>query len=189
MTRKTLLAVSMVTMIMSGCAQKKVSTVDADTAVNAYDTTTAGDVTATSGYDNVDPYGSGYGQNANGKYNGDNGYAGSGLKNIYFNPDQYIITSDKLSTISQNARILKEDLRAGGKVKIEGHCDASGSDEYNYALGLRRAKAAKDTLSMQGISSNKITLVSMGESSPECMDDFSASCYGKNRRVEFKEIQ
>ena len=188
MTKKTVLAVTMATMIISGCAQKKVSTLDTDTGVNAY-AGTAGDVTSTTGYDNVDPYGAGYGQNANGQYNGDNGYAGSGMQNIYFNVDEYIITADKLSILSQNARILKEDLRAGGKVKIEGHCDASGSDEYNYALGLRRAKAAKDTLAMQGISSNKITLVSMGESSPECMDSASASCYAKNRRVEFKEIQ
>jgi peptidoglycan-associated lipoprotein len=74
-------------------------------------------------------------------------------------------------------------------VKIEGHCDAAGSDEYNYALGLRRAKATKDALTANGISSNNITLVSMGESAPECAMNSSADCYAKNRRVEFKVMQ
>ena len=74
-------------------------------------------------------------------------------------------------------------------MKIEGHCDATGSDEYNYALGLRRAKAAKDAMISNGINSNSISLVSMGESSPDCTSSSSADCYSKNRRAEFRVSQ
>ena len=166
-------------------------------------------------YDNVDPYGSGnYGANgANGGYaNGTNGayanganggYANGGyndgskaygtgsggVQNVYFGVDQYTITSEKLSTISNNANLLRSDVSSGAKVKIEGHCDATGSDEYNYALGLRRAKAAKDAMISNGINSDSISLMSMGESSPACTSGSSADCYSQNRRAEFKVFQ
>ena len=109
-------------------------------------------------YENVDPVGQGIGQ-GNGSYgNGNgNGINGNGTS-----------------------------LRNSGKVKLEGHCDASGSDEYNYALGLKRAKATKDALIGNGMSATQITLVSMGESSPECTSSSSSACYAKNRRVEFQ---
>ena len=176
--------------------------------------TTAGDgyVDNTGHYDNVDPYGNGnYGGNGNGGYangngngsngryadgskgygNGGNGYANGagGVQNVYFGVDQYSITSEKLSTVSNNANILRNDVSNGSKLKIEGHCDASGSDEYNYALGLRRAKAAKDAMISNGIKSDDISLMSMGESSPDCVSSTSADCYAKNRRVEFKVFQ
>lgn len=94
-----------------------------------------------------------------------------------------------MAIVSSNARVLKNDVTSGAKLKLEGHCDASGTDEYNYALGLRRAKAAKDSMVGNGINSENISLVTMGESSPECVDGSSSSCYSKNRRVEFKVIQ
>jgi len=62
-----------------------------------------------------------------------------------------------------------------------------GSDEYNYALGLKRAKSAKEALvSRGGINPSKIIIVSYGESSPLCTRDYSEECLSKNRRVEFK---
>jgi peptidoglycan-associated lipoprotein len=191
MKKQILLAATTITLVMTGCAQKKLNTVDGEGVVPGANTANL--------YENVDPIGQGmsqgngaYGQgnvmygNENSVYGNENGmYGDAGVQNIYFNVNQYNITSAKLGQISHNAKAL----RNSGKVKIEGHCDASGSDEYNYALGLRRAKATKDALAANGISTNNITLVSMGESSPECGTSSSSDCYAKNRRVEFKVMQ
>ena len=221
-TRKIVLAAATITLLMTGCAQKKnldpVTTGQVDNGIydsaNAtngngeYTTVTTEDYEDNTGhYDNVDPYGNGnYGNNGtyatnNGDGNGINsgGYAdgskgygngsyggdgSGGVQNVYFGVDQYSITSDKLSTISNNANLLR-----GQNIKIEGHCDATGSDEYNYALGLRRAKAAKDAMVSNGMDSESISLMSMGESSPACTSSASAECYSKNRRAEFKVSQ
>ncbi len=182
--KKTLLLTAVtLTLIMTGCAQKKLNTTE-----NIGGTTTPGIGEGTEVYQNVDPYGNGSGQYSAG--NGTDSYGiSAGIQNIYFDVDQYNITPDKLGIVSQNASILKTKLRSGGKVKIEGHCDASGSDEYNYALGLRRAKATKDALELNGINPRSVILVSMGESSPACTTSTSAECYAKNRRVEFKILQ
>lgn len=173
MTKKLLLAAATMTLIMSGCAQKTIAT-DADAA---------GANSADSMAQNVDPYGSNMDTNG-AAYDASNTYQGGGVENIYFGVNQYTITSDNLSTIANNANLLKND-----KIKIEGHCDAAGSDEFNYALGLKRAHAAKDALVMKGINAGSISLVSMGESSPECTTSTSDDCYSKNRRVEFKAVQ
>jgi len=191
MKKEILLVATTITLVMTGCAQKKLNTTGNELMVPGTNTENL--------YENVDPIGQGmnqgngtYGQgnvmygNENGVYSNENGaYADAGVQNIYFNVDQYNITSAKLGQISHNANLL----RNSGKVKIEGHCDASGSDEYNYALGLRRAKATKDALVSNGILTSNITLVSMGESSPECRTSSSSGCYAKNRRVEFKVMQ
>lgn len=178
MKKQLLLATTTLTLMMTGCAQKKLNT----------STTTGENVPTNNGanlYQNVDPMGGQLGQ-GNGVYGNSSGiYGDASVQNIYFNADQYSITSEKLGQVSQNANLLRNN----GKIKLEGHCDASGSDEYNYALGLKRAKATKDALVSNGISPNNITLVSMGESSPECATSASADCYAKNRRVEFKVLQ
>jgi len=178
--KQILLTAATVTLLMTGCAQKKISTISTGTDVPTGGAT----VTQGNGYENVDPYGNGSGQYGNGDYNIDGQYANSGIQNVYFDTDQYNITSDKVGIIAHNAKLLKNH-----RVKIEGHCDATGTDEYNYALGLRRAKAAKDALENNGINPTQVTLVSMGESSPACTTSSSAECYAKNRRVEFKVIQ
>jgi len=159
-----------------------------------------------SDYNNVDPYGSGnhgngnygngnygngnsntYGSANGGNYNQSGNYnhngSSHGMKNIYFGVDQYRISADKLPKIIGNANILKKNNQ---RVRIEGHCDASGTDEYNYALGLKRAKSAKEALINRGVSPSNITMVSMGESAPECTTGYSSECFAKNRRVEFK---
>ena len=155
-------------------------------------------------YNNVDPYGNAnygdgnynssngnnHGSNNNyangGSYNHNNNYnsngSSNGMKNIYFDVDKYAITPDKLPIIIGNANILKKNHQ---QVRVEGHCDASGTDEYNYALGLKRAKSAKEALVNRGVDASSITIVSMGESAPECTG-YSRECFAKNRRVEFK---
>jgi peptidoglycan-associated lipoprotein len=135
---------------------------------------------------NVDKYG---GTSDGYSYDTDYDRTENSLKNIYFDVDKYIITPDKLSIIANNAKILKKYVKDGVKIKIEGNCDATGTDEYNYALGLRRAKATKEALITKGIKPSNIVIVSLGESSPECTTDYSSACYAKNRRVEFKVLK
>jgi peptidoglycan-associated lipoprotein len=185
MKKRLIITVSSILLIM-GCAQKEVSTVgveDKGIDYSAIDSNNNG-----TQYENVDLYdresGGGYSYNS-----GYNEGANGGIKNIYFATDQYHITSDKLHIIRNNAKILSPAVNSGSRVKIEGHCDATGTDEYNYALGLRRAKATKDATVSAGIRPSSITVVSMGESSPECTAGYSSACYAKNRRVEFKVIR
>ncbi len=73
-------------------------------------------------------------------------------------------------------------------LKIEGNCDEWGSDEYNFALGLKRAKSAKDALVEEGLDASKITTVSLGESNPKCTAK-TEECWQQNRRVEFIEVK
>lgn len=185
MTRRIVFAVTTITLLMSGCAQKKVATV---TDAPSVDPTAYGTGNGTTVYQNVDPYGNGTGTYGNSQYESNHAYAGESVKNLYFDVDQYTITPEKLVVVSNNANVLKNDVAQGATIKLEGHCDASGTDEYNFALGLRRAKATKDALVIKGIAAEKINLVSMGESSPECSTSTSSVCYAKNRRVEFKVV-
>ena len=106
------------------------------------------------------------------------------MSSLYFNFGEYGLSASMQDTVVFNANILKQKLQ-GYKVKIEGNCDEFGSDEYNYALGLKRAKSVKDSLTTQGINTNQITLISYGESNPQCRE-MSDSCYRKNRRVDLQ---
>jgi len=202
MKNKIMVITATLILLITGCAQKKtISPGGIDHSTTGHNTGTDGTTINgnTSGngstvYQNVDPYGSeNYGNgnygNGNNGYNQNGSYSNRAIKNIYFNVDQYTITADKLATITRNANLLRSDISKGAKLKLEGHCDASGTDEYNYALGLRRAKSTKDALVMKGIAPKSIALVSMGESSPECTRDSSSGCYAKNRRVEFKIVE
>ena len=204
MKKNILLLITTATLIMTGCADKKKTISAGQDGTNSgiygngtevYGNNGTTDSYGYGGANNVDPYGSGnYGENSgvygDGTYGSVNGsYASSGVENIYFDVNQYHITADKLPIIHSNANSFRSKVNAGRKLKVEGHCDASGSDEYNYALGLRRAKAAKDALINKGIKSENMLMISMGESSPECVDNSSPSCYAKNRRVEFKLAQ
>jgi peptidoglycan-associated lipoprotein len=69
-------------------------------------------------------------------------------------------------------------------VLVEGHADSRGTNEYNLALGERRAAAIKDYLVSLGIAANRISFVSKGEESPQCRDEAEA-CWEKNRRGHF----
>ncbi len=204
MKKKILLLITTM-LIMTGCADKK-KTIDGGqdaTSSGIYGNGTevySSNNGRTNAYsygntNNVDPYGSGnygnYDGNGaiyrDGTYGDTNGaYASSGIQKIYFDVNQYNITPDKMPIIHSNANLLRSQVNRGKRLKIEGHCDASGSDEYNYALGLRRAKSVKDALIDKGLKAQNMLIISMGESSPECIENSSASCYAKNRRVEFK---
>lgn len=107
----------------------------------------------------------------------------SQVQNVYFDFDKFNIRPDMQNAINENASIFNQ--ADGYKIMIEGNCDEWGSDEYNYALGVKRAKAAKDALIAQGIAANRIEITSNGESKPVCTDKTKA-CDAQNRRDEFR---
>ena len=109
------------------------------------------------------------------------------VKTVHFGFDKYNLTETTRSTVTNNSSALA-NLRDNG-IKLEGNCDAYGSDEYNFALGLKRAKAVKDALVADGIAADKIATVSFGESNPVCAADLSEECRAQNRRVDFKLAQ
>ncbi|PSM51593.1 Tol-Pal system peptidoglycan-associated lipoprotein [Campylobacter blaseri] len=107
------------------------------------------------------------------------------VQNVYFDFDKYSIKPEMKSVVNSNAALFNQTGAEFINVKVEGNCDEWGTDEYNYALGLKRAKAAKDALVAEGVNPNRISVVSYGESNPVCTDK-TKSCDAQNRRDEFK---
>ena len=85
-------------------------------------------------------------------------------------------------TLDENAKWLQSNQSA--LLLIEGHTDERGTNEYNLALGERRAKATRDYLVSVGIDAGRITVISYGEERPVCTDKTEA-CWAKNRRAHF----
>lgn len=106
------------------------------------------------------------------------------LSSVYFDFDKFNINADMQEKISTGASIAKA-AALPYSVKLEGNCDEWGSDEYNFALGLKRANAVKKALVAEGIDASRVAMVSYGESNPVCSDK-TKDCWAKNRRVDFK---
>jgi len=106
-------------------------------------------------------------------------------KNIYFDFDKYNIRPDQQENLDTDVELFNSDVAKDLTIKIEGNCDEWGTDEYNYALGLKRAKSVRDALSVKGIDKNRMVMVSYGESNPVCTEH-KKECWAKNRRVEFE---
>lgn len=144
----------------------------------------AGDTVAidesTYGNENIDTNNAASSQNT-GQYNS----SGSGFQSIYFPFGGYGISAGMANTITSNISTAKQ---SSAHIKIAGNCDEFGTDEYNYALGLKRAKAVKDAIVVQGVSASKITIISYGESNPACTTTNDA-CYSQNRRVDLHLVK
>jgi len=123
---------------------------------------------------------------ANGKYLGTDGLSKSGFKLLYFASDSYTLDDDQVQRLMSDLPKIKA-AAASGKILLEGNCDEFGTDEYNYALGLKRAKAVKSLLINSGVDATHIDTVSYGESNPTCTIDAPA-CHAKNRRVEINKL-
>ncbi len=106
------------------------------------------------------------------------------MKSVNFAFDQYSLTPDMADKVSDNAALANSKASAY-MIKVEGNCDEWGSDEYNYALGLKRANSVKSALIDKGVSAERISMISYGESNPLCTEQ-SKECWAKNRRVDFK---
>jgi len=185
MTKKLLIITTLAALLLSGCAQ------------NASDSLVPGQTNLT-GTDNISGTGAlsgdtvsisennygnenSEGMDADGNYNS----SSDGFKSIYFAFGKYAITPDMEARIQSN---LNVSARSAAKIKLEGNCDEFGTDEYNYALGLKRAKAVKDSLIAQGVASSDMIMVSFGESSPVCQTP-SEACYKRNRRVDLRLVR
>ena len=112
----------------------------------------------------------------------------SQVQNVYFDFDKFNIRADQQGAISTNASLFNQGQASSLRVLIEGNCDEWGSDEYNYALGVKRAKTAKDALIAQGVSESRIEIASNGESKPVCTER-SKACDAQNHRDEFRVMQ
>ncbi len=77
---------------------------------------------------------------------------------------------------------LKKNSTA--RIEVEGHCDDRGTNEYNLALGAKRAQTAKDYLETLGVAAGRLSTTSYGEEIPVCREH-SESCWSKNRRDRF----
>jgi peptidoglycan-associated lipoprotein len=104
------------------------------------------------------------------------------LQDIYFDFDKYDIRPADARTLDANAAWLKSN--PNHLILIEGHCDERGTNEYNLALGERRAKSTMNYLVSQGVQANRITIISYGEERPACTDK-TEECWTKNRRSHF----
>ncbi|MCH5322382.1 MAG: OmpA family protein [Helicobacter sp.] len=109
------------------------------------------------------------------------------LQNVFFDFDKFNIRPDMKGVIDNDAMVLTSIAASPLTTRIEGNTDEWGTDEYNYALGLKRAVAVRDALVAKGVSQSKIILVSYGESKPTCTSKTEA-CWAENRKVTFKML-
>lgn len=105
---------------------------------------------------------------------------------IYFDFDSYELKSESRDILKAKAELLKShpDL----KMVIEGHCDERGTEEYNLALGERRARAAYEFLILLGVDADRLTIISYGEERPLDLAH-NEMAWAKNRRDEFRLVQ
>lgn len=107
-----------------------------------------------------------------------------GVRPIYFDYDSYTLRPDALETLRHNAEVLKQYPNV--YVQIEGHCDERGTQDYNLALGEKRALAAREHLMRLGISGDRMITISYGEEDP-VDPGHNEAAWAKNRRCEFNK--
>jgi peptidoglycan-associated lipoprotein len=104
------------------------------------------------------------------------------LAHVAFELDSYTLSEAARTALDRNAAWLRRWTST--KVTVEGHADSRGTNEYNLALGDRRAAAVRDYLVSLGISADRIGAVSKGEEQPFCREE-SEACWAQNRRGFF----
>jgi len=104
------------------------------------------------------------------------------LSNIYFAFDDFSLDEQAKKTLVENAAWIMNNIQK--KITIEGHCDERGTEEYNIALGERRANSAKRYLINLGVSTDQLSTISYGEERP-ADPGHSEEAWAKNRRSEF----
>lgn len=104
---------------------------------------------------------------------------------IYFDFDESALTDDARSAVEAKAPVLLRHPNM--RIRIAGHTDAQGSDEYNLALGLRRAAETKKYLAALGVAEDRMEIVTFGEERP-AVQGTTQEAYALNRRCEFEII-
>ena len=110
----------------------------------------------------------------------------SNLSNIYFDFDSAVLQAEAKEELKKIGSWLVENQET--KIRIEGNCDERGTDEYNLALGERRAVSAKNYLVNIGISPKNIVTISFGEENP-ADPEHNETAWAKNRRNEFNIVE
>lgn len=105
------------------------------------------------------------------------------LGTVFFDFDQYELKPEARDTLANNAEWLK--MNPDIQIQIEGHCDERGTEEYNLALGERRAAAVKDYLVSMGVNEGRLYTISYGEEVP-ANTGHDAAAWSENRRAQFK---
>jgi peptidoglycan-associated lipoprotein len=118
------------------------------------------------------------------------GRAGEEVRNtlaamIHFDLDKSNIRANDMGILDQKVAILQANAEL--RIRVAGHCDERGSDEYNLALGNRRAQSAKQYLVSHGIDAGRIETQSWGEEKP-LVNGHDESAWSQNRRDEFEVI-
>jgi peptidoglycan-associated lipoprotein len=106
----------------------------------------------------------------------------AGLNDVYFDFDKSAIRDDAKPALQANAKWLNANPKA--KIKIEGHADERGTNEYNIALGERRAESTRKYLTSLGVKADRLSTISYGEEKPQCASQ-NENCWQKNRRSHF----
>ncbi|NTV15040.1 MAG: peptidoglycan-associated lipoprotein Pal [Desulfobulbaceae bacterium] len=109
-----------------------------------------------------------------------------GLLPIYFDFDKSLVRQDQVERIAANALFLKSNPEI--KVRIEGNCDNRGTNEYNLALGERRAMGTKKYLVNLGIPDSRLSILSYGEERPINPGN-DETAWAQNRRGDFVMVQ
>ena len=104
------------------------------------------------------------------------------LNDVFFDYDQNFLRDDARRVLQRDAQWLAKWPQT--RIRIDGHCDERGTEEYNIALGDRRAVAVRDYLMSLGVNSQRIQTVSLGRESPFCTAT-GESCWAQNRRGHF----
>ncbi len=105
------------------------------------------------------------------------------LQTVYFEYDKSTIRSDSAETLRTNAALIKNN-EGWGEIVVQGNTDERGSEEYNLALGERRANAVKRYLVDLGVPSHRLRTVSFGEATP-AVPGHDESAWRYNRRSDF----
>ena len=104
------------------------------------------------------------------------------MVDVYFDYDKYELRPDARQNLQKNASFMRENPRL--VFALEGHCDERGTNEYNLALGERRANSSRDYLTSLGVGGRSMRTVSYGEERPNCTEHHEG-CWRQNRRTHF----
>jgi peptidoglycan-associated lipoprotein len=108
------------------------------------------------------------------------------LEMIHFDFDKFFIRDDAKPVLQENAAYLKKWPSV--MVLLEGHCDERGTEEYNLALGEKRAQSTKDYLVSLGVSGDRLKIISYGKSQP-IDPGHNEAAWEMNRRTQFTIIE